>query len=285
MEPKDLRTIYPDAERHNYPAIDPAYLSIPTDSGYLWLLKKKLSEKEQLLLTLLSKEVPSSGKSTNSLWYQILFRQKRIEKEGHFRVIQIQLQLPDDFLIDAWKEHINGIFSHAEDSLFLTPQSALLIEKQAEYTLTKEELEGIFLTLDDDFGTLSSVFIGGFHGSTSAFPALFEEEQTIFREESHLMNRQRVFDISDVALHYFTKDALAKSSLILSMKEEWVIDEEMKEIIYILWRNQGNISSTAKELFMHRNTLQYRLEKFQENTSLQLKNTDDLILCFLLLNS
>ncbi|NRE28611.1 Fis family transcriptional regulator, partial [Enterococcus faecalis] len=50
-----------------------------------------------------------------------------------------------------------------------------------------------------------------------------------------------------------------------------------------LWKNQGNISSTAKDLFMHRNTLHYRLEKFFEQTGLSLKKMDDLIFCYLLL--
>lgn len=38
-------------------------------------------------------------------------------------------------------------------------------------------------------------------------------------------------------------------------------DTDIQPIISALWKNQGNISSTAKDLFMHRNTLHYRLEK------------------------
>ncbi|WP_227869161.1 helix-turn-helix domain-containing protein [Tetragenococcus halophilus] len=46
---------------------------------------------------------------------------------------------------------------------------------------------------------------------------------------------------------------------------------------------QGNISSAAKELFMHRNTLQYKVDKFQEQTKTNLKKMDDLFLCYLLI--
>ena len=284
MELKKLQTIYPEAKWHNYPAGDSAYLSIPDSDGYLWVATDGLSEKEQQLLSLLSESIPASTATNNSPWYQILFQQKKIEDSGRFRILQIQLQLPKDFPLDVWKEHIKGIFPESEDVLFLTPQKTLIVEKQSGYVLSKDELEGIFLTLDDDFGTLSRVFVGGFHDSSAQFALLFEEEQGIFREEARMVKRQKVFGIAEVALHYFTKDALSKSQLTRSMKEEWAIDEEMKEIIHMLWSNQGNISSTAKELFMHRNTLQYRLEKFQESTGLQLKNTDDLILCFLLLS-
>ncbi|WP_170924909.1 PucR family transcriptional regulator [Candidatus Enterococcus clewellii] len=284
MNRTNLQTIYPEAVHHNHPSSDHDYLSIPEADGYLWLKKNTLSKKEIALLTILAAETPESLVDGKHLWYQILFQQKVLEENGRFRVIQLLLQTPKSFLADVWKEHIEGIFPNTVDFFFLTDQQAILVEEQTKHSLSKEELEGIFLTLDDDFETTSRVFVGGFHDSTKDFATLFEEEQAIFKEEALQIKRKKVFGIADVALHYFTKEALAKSSLTRSMKEEWRIDDEMKEIIQTLWTNQGNLSSTAKELFMHRNTLQYRLEKFQENTGMQLKNTDDLILCYLLLN-
>lgn len=284
MNRTDLQMIYPDAEHHSYPSTDQAYLSVPDSDGYLWITKNSLSEKEIALLTFFTVEASPLELNEEHLWYQILFHQKQIEEKGRFRIIQIMLQTSKNFLVDAWKEHIEGIFSNTVDFFFLTPQLAILVEKHAKHSLNKDELEGIFLTLDDDFETVSRVFVGGFHDSSEALAVLFEEEQAIFKEEGKQIKRKTVFGIADVALHYFTKDALAKSSLTRSMKNAWRIDDEMREIIQALWTNQGNLSSTAKELFMHRNTLQYRLEKFQENTGMQLKNTDDLILCYLLLN-
>ncbi|MGC6768127.1 helix-turn-helix domain-containing protein [Enterococcus sp. LJL51] len=283
MKRQELQAIYPNASWHTHPADNQKYLSFPDKDGFLWIEKEKLTENEQALLKLLTAEA-SIDLNTESLWYQFLFQKKDYSKTGRFRIIQIQIQSPEEFQADIWKEHVEGIFSNTEDFFFLTPNQAILVEKQTKYALSKEELEGIFLTLDDDFSTLSRLFIGQFHESSKEFPKLFEEEQEIFREEVRLVKRKKVFGISDVALHYFTKEALAKSALTQSMKEEWHIDEEMKEIIQALWTNQGNLSSTAKELFMHRNTLQYRLEKFQEQTGMNLKNTDELILCFLLLN-
>ena len=47
----------------------------------------------------------------------------------------------------------------------------------------------------------------------------------------------------------------------------------MEDIIIELWKNFGNISSAAKQLFMHRNTLQYRIEKFDEQTGFNLKKS------------
>ncbi|AYW51335.1 hypothetical protein C7H83_13095 [Tetragenococcus halophilus] len=67
-----------------------------------------------------------------------------------------------------------------------------------------------------------------------------------------------------------------------SLFVEWFNPEFIK-IISKLWEMQGNISSAAKELFMHRNTLQYKVDKFQEQTKTNLKKMDDLFLCYLLI--
>jgi len=42
-----------------------------------------------------------------------------------------------------------------------------------------------------------------------------------------------------------------------------------------------NISETAKEMFIHRNTLQYRLDKFTEKTGFDLKNYHSYITTYL----
>lgn len=115
-----------------------------------------------------------------------------------------------------------------------------------------------------------------------ASPVFFQEEKNIFLTELPTIKSQSAFSLSQVALHYFTKEALDQSLIMQIFSKKLTIDVEMTEIITVLWRNQGNISSTAKELFMHRNTLQYRLEKYHEQTGLSLKNMDDLVLSYLL---
>ena len=48
-----------------------------------------------------------------------------------------------------------------------------------------------------------------------------------------------------------------------------------------MWRNQGNLSKAAADLYLHRNTLQYRIDRFFDATGLSLKNMDDLALAYL----
>ncbi len=83
--------------------------------------------------------------------------------------------------------------------------------------------------------------------------------------------------MQDVALHYYTKDVMKDSALIKSYIE-LIKQNEMEEIIQELWNELGNVSSAAKTLFLHRNTLKYRIEKFQEQSGFNLKKP--MIYCF-----
>lgn len=55
------------------------------------------------------------------------------------------------------------------------------------------------------------------------------------------------------------------------------IDEETISTILKFFENNLNVSETSRQLFIHRNTLVYRLDKFQKQTKLDLRNFEDAI--------
>lgn len=55
------------------------------------------------------------------------------------------------------------------------------------------------------------------------------------------------------------------------------IDEETLSTIDKFFENNLNVSETSRQLFIHRNTLVYRLDKIQKNTNLDLRNFEDAI--------
>lgn len=67
----------------------------------------------------------------------------------------------------------------------------------------------------------------------------------------------------------------AHSSLIMRIRH--TIDEETEELLDELFKQNLNISQTAKELFMHRNTLIYRLDKIRKSTGLDATHFDDAV--------
>ena len=54
-------------------------------------------------------------------------------------------------------------------------------------------------------------------------------------------------------------------------------DEETLTTINKFFENSLNVSETSRQLFIHRNTLVYRLDKIQKNTGLDLRVFDDAI--------
>ena len=54
-------------------------------------------------------------------------------------------------------------------------------------------------------------------------------------------------------------------------------DEETLTTIYKFFENSLNVSETSRQLFIHRNTLVYRLDKLQKSTGLDLRVFEDAI--------
>ena len=55
------------------------------------------------------------------------------------------------------------------------------------------------------------------------------------------------------------------------------LDEDTVTIIEAFFDNHLNISETARQLYVHRNTLVYRLEKLHQTVGLDLRNFDDAV--------
>ena len=53
------------------------------------------------------------------------------------------------------------------------------------------------------------------------------------------------------------------------------LDEETITTVNKFFENNLNVSETSRQLFVHRNTLVYRLEKLQKSTGLDVRTFDD----------
>lgn len=258
-------------------------LSLFIDGKYFLIDEQALSNSESKLLKHLFPLEEFSVNTKQHPWYLYLFNHQPLDYQGVFRIFHFHIQKPKDFLQAEWKNSLKEIFQHQLDFFFYNNNDGLLIEQYNKDYFSLEELKSIFLTLDADFDSSTSVFIGSFFTSNQFSTELFYEEQFIFKNEKKYQQQQTTFSLSDVALHHFTKDAVSKSLIMHYWKQNEIFDQDMQNIIISLWKNQGNISSAAKDLFMHRNTLHYRLDKFGEQTGLSLKKMDDLLFLYLLL--
>lgn len=66
-------------------------------------------------------------------------------------------------------------------------------------------------------------------------------------------------------------------SLLFNRKTAKLFNEEMLQTIDMFFCKDLNLSDTARQLFIHRNTLVYRLDKVQRLTGLDLRHFDDAV--------
>ncbi|MGX6979809.1 PucR family transcriptional regulator [Vagococcus elongatus] len=277
-----LKKIYPNSFFTSQKP-DQTYLAIKTATDYLAIPQAELSETEVKLLTNIKQEYFEQGTELpENNWHHYLFFDGALPPEkGNFRSIQFLLSSENKEENKEWLLAFENMFNQPVSSFFVSPSFGVLIEKEDKNRYSLEEIEGILKTLESDFGIKGKVFVGVFLPLDEEFKKLFHEQMTIFLSEQNQIKYNQAVQIAELSLSYLTKKNFQNSSLMTYFAEKIALEPEMAKIIEALWHNQGNISSAAKELFMHRNTLRYRIEKFHEQTSLSLKSMDDLVLAYL----
>ncbi|WP_339060445.1 helix-turn-helix domain-containing protein [Tepidibacillus marianensis] len=62
------------------------------------------------------------------------------------------------------------------------------------------------------------------------------------------------------------------------LEQQWSLDPEIEETVRIFLAENLNMSETARRLFIHRNTLQYRIDKVKQITGLDVKHFENAVL-------
>jgi hypothetical protein len=210
-------------------------------------------------------------------WARFLAANGPAPTSGVVRLIQLTVaQAPSEATL--WLEALSSLFTVKVSGFWLTPTQALIIEPQSKTPFTAAELRSSLDTLDSDFDTQTRGYLGQFWPIDTQLPALFAEEQRLASYAG-----DRVCALPDVALGYYTQAVRRRSPLLATLRTAVEVDTDMRPVIASLYHHQGNVTAAAKALYIHRNTLQYRLEKFQAATGFTLRHMDDLVLCYLLI--
>ncbi|MCC5895322.1 MAG: helix-turn-helix domain-containing protein [Alkalibacterium sp.] len=286
MDYVHLKKLYPETELSDLPFLQKETFRIPYKNKWIHIPKDSLTENEWQLLSLLKQEIePSSFPVSDSKWAHFIEGKRELPPKTteNIRLTQLFLEKMDaQFDYSIWIDSIRQLFEPVLDVFFITSDSCFIIQDTNAPTFSTEELTGILQTLEDDFSIRSHAYIGQFWAPDKQLNSIFKEEQSIFHQEvTHLHNQ--ICSLPDVALRYFTKDALSNSLIMNELKNQIESSEDWRELIHSLWESQGNVSVAAKHLFIHRNTLQYRMDRFNETTGLSLKNMNELLLCYLLI--
>ena len=98
---------------------------------------------------------------------------------------------------------------------------------------------------------------------------VFDKENAIVRYD-HLGIARLIYQLPTTLCEMFLREVFIKGSIES-------LDQETLFTIQKFFENNLNVSETSRKLFVHRNTLVYRLEKIKRLTGLDLREFDDAI--------
>ena len=183
------------------------------------------------------------------------------------------------------KEVLKGMFSaQAGDYITAVDESSIILIKSLDSDYNTEAMNEIAETIVDMINAEAMIKV------KVSFGTVVQELKDVsksYKEAKMALDVGKIF--------YAEKNVVAYSALgigrliyqlpvnlcrifieeIFGDKVPSDLDEETLNTINKFFENNLNVSETSRQLFVHRNTLVYRIERLQKSTGLDLRNFED----------
>ena len=182
---------------------------------------------------------------------------------------------------------LTGMFpDKLQDFVLSINETDVAVIKQISGTVTAEDLEKIAVnieeTLKNELRIKTIIGIGtvaehlreladSYKDAQTAFDVgkVFDTEKSVMHYENLGIGRL-IYQLPTTLCEIFLREVFKKNSLDS-------LDQETLFTINKFFENSLNVSETSRKLFVHRNTLVYRLEKIRKLTGLDLRQFDHAI--------
>ena len=277
---KNIREWFPHAEMTDQANPPAGYVAIPLQA-HQWLLLKEeeLTEREKQLISWLGGEEEVAPNP----WYQYL-----IDGKGEAPQVIKKMQLVYCHISHStaegtasWLEMMQTLLPNFRATLQLSGQDYVLILDQDQSLPVADILKDTVSAMEYDFNIRLSILVGQVwtESKDGKVSAVIRAEQAVFRawiREGH----QGVYRFSQLYLWGIEQADLDLTPIKASLHQLIESQDQLQDIIVALWDNGAVVTKAAQQLYLHRNSLQYKIDKWEELTGLQLKNLTDLALCY-----
>ncbi len=142
--------------------------------------------------------------------------------------------------------------------------------------------EAVAQTLMDETGHTCLVGIGEPKRTLAATGESFREARRAMEVGRTFRSDVTLFVYRNLVLERFLTDIPRElgaryHSILFNRKTARLFNEEMLHTIRMFFEKDLNLSDTARQLYIHRNTLVYRLDKVQRQTGLDLRRFEDAV--------
>mgnify|MGYP000845830887 FL=1 len=250
----------------------------------IFLLEESLSERERFLIQTLTTQ-PTTPTIPTHPWLAYLEGKGALPSEtAYIQSVHLAVFPKQEgvFHEKDWLEFVENLTVGAFAIFKNFRHHYTLVVNPEVSTALASTLFEVKSAIEDDFAVELQIFIGNRWATNTNTPLLYQAEKALFVEYLLHSHKRSCLEFSPVLLWGIANGLLD----IAPIADELLLllnVEEVKEFVEALWDAHGNVSKASKKLFLHRNTLQYRIDRFAEQTGLNVKDMSDLTLCHLLL--
>jgi len=277
---KELAELYKGALIRTTPVADDNYYCFFDESSHLYLAirKEELPEREREILKRILKEIhpdPAVWNATPSgyAWYRFLTGSGEFpgrEKE-RIRFIHFRRDGNDDK--SEFLEPLKTIFQEQTTVVWFGPNDGAMIEPETPEVLSRDDIRSMVNAILSDFYSRIDFYIGRFYEPDESLKGHFHRERFYFSAARAMDPSGQVFSFESAfpLVIMATEGHTLVPILKAEFEEIFQNDRELLMTIKTFLENNSNVSLTAKKLYLHRNSLQYRIDKFIERTSIDIK--------------
>ncbi len=269
-------------------------------SAYFWLEdpfghtigipRSDISAEEIRLLTLLfdtpSLQSPNTS-TTQTTWNDFLFGPRASQPLTNWENVRFTYfnLAHGDFSHDHFEEAILSFVPSDSILVWENGTAGTLIESDMDEPLSTHDFLAISSTLESDFYVKIRVYAGRFHPVDADLHHHLIQERKCFTLSLLHLSDVKVTELPNIIPY-------ALMNACTDMDKRWYINEllgktrqdhELIKTVKTYIECNSNASSAAKQLYIHRNSLQYRIDKFAEKTGLDVRNFPHALAAYLLI--
>ena len=198
----------------------------------------------------------------------MLFQLDHTEKASAYSILGELIPLSDTDVLVEMNRHLVALIKDMDgiDGTEELYQFALAVQE----TVMEEAVQTVTIGIGEEKDTLAEL------GESYAEARRAMEVGHVFNPSQSIHVFRRLL-LERFLMNISREESLHYHNLLFNRKTAKLFNEEMLQTIEMFFRKDLNLSDTARQLFIHRNTLVYRLDKVQRQTGLDLRHFDDAV--------
>lgn len=278
-----LKNIFPSAifiDSENNEKLPKEYVwFVSEENDVIGIHKNELTNKDiQLLSTFLKKYEHTYQEKTRDeiIWHHRIQQNLHEESSSPFRFIYFEIEKKTE---DSHSIHktFSEIIGKPVPILWENEHSGVIVEEPISINDQNffEQIVNVFIS---DLSVAIKLYIGSvqqnYFNLKLYYETLIETGKLLFQISSkNVINY--VESIPYLLLHHLDKQS--KDNLLNNILKHFQHDDNMLHTLDMFISNNLNVSETAKKMYMHRNSLQYRIDKFVTETGINIQKFNEAV--------